>query len=38
MLTYSCALSWVGHIGDGTSYGMDGRKDNIRIRNLIDGV
>jgi hypothetical protein len=38
MLIYSCALSWVGHIGDGTSYGMDGRKDNIRIRNLINGV
>lgn len=38
LLTYSCALSWVGHIGDGTSYGMDGRKDNIRIRNLIAGV
>lgn len=26
-VNYSCALSYVGHIGDGTSYGMDGRKD-----------
>ena len=25
--SYCCALSWMGHIGDGTSYGMDGRKD-----------
>jgi hypothetical protein len=24
---YCCMLSYVGHIGDGTSYGMDGRKD-----------
>lgn len=26
-LSYACMVSWVGHIGDGTSYGMDGRKD-----------
>jgi hypothetical protein len=26
-VNYSCMLSYVGHIGDGTSYGMDGRKD-----------
>lgn len=26
-VNYSCAMSFVGHIGDGTSYGMDGRKD-----------
>jgi hypothetical protein len=24
---YCCMMSFVGHIGDGTSYGMDGRKD-----------
>lgn len=24
---YCCMMSYVGHIGDGTSYGMDGRKD-----------
>jgi hypothetical protein len=26
-MSYACMVSWVGHIGDGTSYGMDGRKD-----------
>jgi hypothetical protein len=26
-MSYACMLSWFGHIGDGTSYGMDGRKD-----------
>jgi hypothetical protein len=35
LLTYSCALSWVGHIGDATSYGMDGRKDHIHIRDFL---
>lgn len=25
--SYLCMLSYVAHIGDGTSYGMDGRKD-----------
>lgn len=35
LFIYCCALSWVGHIGDGTSYGMDGRKDGIRVRNLL---
>lgn len=35
LLRYCCALSWIGHIGDGTSYGMDGRKDGIQIRKLL---
>lgn len=29
---YCCMMSYVGHIGDGTSYGMDGRKD-VHIEN-----
>ena len=32
-MSYSCILSWFGHIGDGTSYGMDGRKD-VRVAEL----
>ena len=36
-MSYACGLSWVGHIGDGTSYGMDGRKD-VRIRNIYESV
>ncbi len=32
-MSYSCMLSWFGHIGDGTSYGMDGRKD-VRVAEL----
>jgi hypothetical protein len=32
-MSYSCMLSWFGHIGDGTSYGMDGRKD-VRVADL----
>jgi hypothetical protein len=31
--SYCCALSWMGHIGDGTSYGMDGRKD-VHVANI----
>jgi hypothetical protein len=34
-MSYSCMVSWVGHIGDGTSYGMDGRKD-VRAADLYE--
>jgi hypothetical protein len=30
---YCCMMSYVGHIGDGTSYGMEGRKD-VHIANI----
>ncbi len=36
-MSYACGLSWVGHIGDGTSYGMDGRKD-VHIRTIYKSV
>jgi hypothetical protein len=32
-MSYACMLSWFGHIGDGTSYGMDGRKD-VRVAEI----
>jgi mannosyltransferase OCH1-like enzyme len=34
---YCCMLSYVGHIGDGTSYGMDGRKD-VHIENTYKDI
>lgn len=34
---YCCMLSYVGHIGDGTSYGMDGRKD-VYIGNFYNAI
>lgn len=34
---YCCMMSYVGHIGDGTSYGMDGRKD-VHIENVYNEI
>lgn len=34
---YCCMMSYVGHIGDGTSYGMDGRKD-VYISNVYKNI
>jgi hypothetical protein len=37
LMNYCCMLSYVGHIGDGTSYGMDGRKD-VHVSNIYKDV